>query len=310
MTLRNQISYFILLLIFFINPAFSEQLIIEPDMGRAPILAAINHATHSIQLVMYGLTDQECIAALLAAKNKNLQIILEKSPYKATDENAAAINQLQQHKVDLIWPNPEYQLTHQKTFIFDHKTALVMTFNLTHSSFTKERNFALLTDNPDIVQEIEHVFIADKQHLSASVKNSNLAWCPNNCRTRILTLINSAQHTIQVYAQDITDYQVTGALAKAARNGVNVKLILSAAANKPKNNKRFHYLTQSGVVIHFNQRYIIHAKVIIIDQQRALLGSINLTEPSINDNRELSILTTDPTSLKELNKTFADDWMS
>jgi cardiolipin synthase len=306
MTFRNKL---ILLLCFFVfsNQTFSDQLIIEPEMGRAPIIDAINHAS-SIQLVMYGLTDETCINKLIAAKNKNLQIILEKNPYKANDENNIAIDLLQKNNISLYWPNPQFKLTHQKTFIFNHNKAMIMTFNLTRSSFTKERNFALLTTNQHIVDEIEFVFTADRKHHDVSVNNPYLAWCPNNCRKRIHFLIRQAHHSIHIYAQDISDYSITGALATAARNGVHVQLLLSASANYQKNKKRFAYLSHSGVEIHFNKQYIIHAKVIIIDQQRALLGSINLTEPSMNDNRELSVITTDVQVIKELINTFTEDW--
>lgn len=306
MTFWKKLTLLIFLFIFS-SQVLSDQLVIEPDMGRTPLLAAMKNA-HAIQLVMYGLTDETCIAALIAAKNKNLQVILEKNPYKANDENSAAIDLLQHNKILLYWPNPHFKLTHQKTFIFDHNTALIMTFNLTHSTFQKERNFALLTTNSHIVNEIESVFNADKNHEPVLVTDPDLAWCPNNCRERILALIRHAEHSIKIYAQDVSDYSITGALAKAARNGIHVQLLLSESANRQHNIKRFAYLTHAGVKIHFNKQYIIHAKVIIIDQERALLGSINLTESSINDNRELSLITTDANVIRELLKTFNNDW--
>jgi phosphatidylserine/phosphatidylglycerophosphate/cardiolipin synthase-like enzyme len=307
MALRNKLILLLFLFIFSSN-VFSDQLIIEPDMGRAPILTAMNHAKSSIHLVMYGLTDEKCIEALIDVKNKNLQILLEKNPYKAEDENTLAIKLLQENNVPLYWPNPEFKLTHQKTFLFDHNKVLIMTFNLTHSTFTKERNFALLTTDQAIVDEIESVFEADKKHHHIAVNNPNLVWCPNNCRERIRSLIKNAKSSITIYAQDISDYSITGTLGTAARSGIRVQLLLSESANRIKNQKRFEYLQRAGVLIHFNKHYIIHAKVIIIDNQYALLGSINLTESSINDNRELSIITKDPRVIKELITTFREDW--
>lgn len=303
------ILFFWIGLFLFCNKAFSDQLIIEPDMGRTPILAAINDTKSSIQLVMYGFTDQAFINTLINnAKNKNVKILLEKSPYKAADENLEAADLFQQNKINLRWSNPQFALTHEKTFVFDNKQALIMTFNLTHSTFTKQRNFAILTDNQSMVQEIEKVFTADWEHHPVTVDNPNLAWCPDNCRERITTFIDSAQHSVKVYAEDLTDYQITGTLAAAARSGVKVQLLLSKQANQNKNKKRFTYLTRAGVEIHFNQQYVIHAKVIIIDEQRALLGSINLTAASMHDNRELSMITSEKNITQKLLSTFANDW--
>lgn len=67
-------------------------------------------------------------------------------------------------------------------------------------------------------------------------------------------------------------------------------------------------MRKAGVDIHFSQKYLIHAKVIIADNKRAILGSINLTNASIDKNRELSVITQDPIVIRELSKTFDSDW--
>ena len=55
---------------------------------------------------------------------------------------------------------------------------------------------------------------------------------------------------------------------------------------------------------------MIHAKVFIIDNEKAVIGSINLTRASLDDNRELAVITEDPTVLKQLIHTFDQDWKS
>jgi phosphatidylserine/phosphatidylglycerophosphate/cardiolipin synthase-like enzyme len=62
------------------------------------------------------------------------------------------------------------------------------------------------------------------------------------------------------------------------------------------------------VNIRFSKQYIIHAKVIIVDQQRAIIGSINLTRNSLESNRELAIITHDPKVLLKLIIVFKQDW--
>src|SRR5437763_8266247 len=110
----------ILFLLFFTHPLLADDLIIEPDAGRAPILSAIQHAKSSIALVMYGMTDEHFTKALIDAKNqgKLVQILLESEPYKASDENNNAKQKLQSAHVDLRWPDKQFKLTHQKTFLF------------------------------------------------------------------------------------------------------------------------------------------------------------------------------------------------
>jgi len=308
---KNFYPIFFITFIFFFFSSFSvaEKLIIEPDAGRAPLLAAIKNAKSSIDIVMYGFTDEAFINALVAAKNhgKNVNVLLEPQPYKAENENNKTIRQLHAENIQLQWPDPSFKLTHQKTLIFDQQSAIVMTFNLTHASFNRERNFALILTEPNEVQEIKQVFDADWTHQNITVTHPNLLWSPNNSREKILRFIQSARSEIKIYAQDVTDYQTIGALANAARTGVNVKILLSASAEKWQSRK-FSFLKKSGVMIHRSRHYYIHAKVMMIDHQRAILGSINLTKPSLDDNRELSVITQDADVIKQLNDTFDHDW--
>lgn len=284
----------------------ADELIIEPDSGREPILTAIKQSKLSINLALYGLTDKSFMQPLAEAKKagKSVRVLLEPQPYKAMNENAQAIQFLQHTQIPLHWPDTQFKFLHQKTFLFDHHAALVMTFNLTHSSFKNERNFALLITNPAMVQEIQQVFDADWQRQKVTVENPNLVWSPDNSRKKILALIQQAQSEIKIYTQNIADYQVIGALAKAARANIKVQILLSTLPTQ----KRLNYLLRAGVKVHFSHGYMIHAKVMLIDQKRAMIGSINLTRTSLDENRELSVITEDKKAVHELIETFKHDF--
>jgi cardiolipin synthase len=296
------------LVLFQVNCYADETLIVEPDMGRAPLLAAIKQAQSSVDVVMYGLTDDSFIDALInASHHKNVRILLQHYPYINTDENLKAITAFQAANVALHWPDDKFKLTHQKTLLFDNHSALVLTFNLTHSSFTKERNFGLLITDPTLVSKIQQVFNADWQHQNVEVHDPDLVFSPDNSREQLVQLINNAHSSIAMYAEGLSDYEIVGALANAARRGVEVSILTSTYHDK-KPGKQFMYLGRAGVKIHFSHAYIIHAKVIIIDNDHALLGSINFTRQSINGNRELSVIIHDKKIVDQLSQYFTMDW--
>lgn len=182
-----------------------------------------------------------------------------------------------------------------------------MTFNLTRSSFERERNFALLIDDPDEVKEITQIFHADQNRKSFSPQNPNLIWSPDNSREKLFSLIQQTQKSLEIYAQDISDYKTIGELARAAHRGVNISIITSTKPSE-KNKKKYAYLTRAGVLIRYSKQYYIHAKVIIVDHHKAMLGSMNLSKPSIDNNRELSIITINPEIIHQLENTFSYDW--
>jgi len=296
---------YFLLLCAFPTLVLADQLIIEPDMGRAPILERISGAKHTIHLMMYGLTDKTLLDALIKQKERGrtVQIILEKTPYKAINENVKAIAALKHANVALQGSIPNIRLIHQKTLITDGQEAMVMTFNFTNSAFKNDRNFALVVDDAKTVKEIAAVFAADWNHVTYTDHPDNLLYSPDDSRTKLLGLIRDAKKSIKIYAQSLTDYQITGALADRARQGVEVS-ILSSNRMKPKAQA---YLMRAGVKLHHSKHRYIHAKVMIFDDESAIVGSINLTPASIDTNRELSVITRDKSVVNQLAAQFAKD---
>lgn len=295
-----------LIILFFILIAevHAEELFIEPDMGRAPIINAISQAKKSIDLVMYGFTDNQLLSSLIQAKQKGItvRIILEKNPYRATDENTRTLNILAQYHIDVMQHKLPFKLIHQKTLIIDDNKAIVMTFNFTHSSFKNERNFGLFVSKPEIVNEIESQFQADWE-ARPNLNKLNLIWSPDNSRRKLTDILQQTHTIIQIYAQNINDYKMIGLLGKAAKNGAKVTIITST----PLYPKQQKYLEKNHVKIHYVRHLIIHAKVIMLDKRYAILGSINLTKASLEQNRELSIITSDPQTLAALEKVFNGD---
>lgn len=294
--------------LFLFSPIlYADQLIIEPDDGRAPILSAIQQAKQSIELVDYGLTDETIINALIQAKKsgKNVDVLLECAPYKNENENIVAINQLHTANIKIICGNPLFKFTHQKTFIFDHTTAIIMTFNLTRSTFKNERNFAIHISDPKIIDEIDTIFHADISRNVNAVSEASLFWSPNNSREKIISELNSAQKSIQIDAENISDNEIIKKLAALSRRGILIEILHS---HINMHNKKIRLLRHTGVQFKKSKHQIIHAKVILIDHQRAILGSINLTKNSLNNNRELAILITDPDIIQQLSDTFEKDW--
>ncbi|MBV9575053.1 MAG: hypothetical protein JO149_00320 [Gammaproteobacteria bacterium] len=306
--MRSTLTAVIAVLFFtlFSFPLYADELIIEPEMGRQPIIHAIDNAHQSIQIVMYGFTDKSLLEKLIQQKRngRTINIILEEKPYQTEAENNKTFSILKHEAIPFIANIPSLRLIHQKTLIIDKQKALVMTFNFTHAAFKRERNFALIVDDPQRVNAIENIFSADWHNTPVLNPSAQILLSPEDSRQKLLSFIAQAKYTLQIYAQNINDYKIIGALAKAARKGIHVQLLSSTNLRE----KEAHYLIRAGVKISYTKKLIIHAKVIILDNEKALIGSINLTRASLDDNRELSVITEDTHVIKSLTKTFNHDW--
>ena len=67
-------------------------------------------------------------------------------------------------------------------------------------------------------------------------------------------------------------------------------------------------LQDVGVKVHTMKHLKLHAKMLLADSKRAIIGSINLAPGSFDGRRELAIETDDPVAIKRLEKTAIDDW--
>lgn len=298
----------IIVLFFFTFAAFADQLIIEPDMGRKALQQAIFQTEYTLHLVMYGFTDEQLLNALLDQKKRgrSIHIILERTPYKSEKENIKTIQRLNENHIEWQGHIPPFRLIHQKSLMIDGKKAIIMTFNLTKSTFLRERNFGLVVDDLPTVKEIEAIFSADWNHIAVTSHAANLIFSPDNSRSKLYDLISNAKNSITVYAQSIHDDKLVGALANAARRGVTVRILTSSSLHT----KAVDYLLQMGASVHQSQHYYIHAKVMIIDNQKAVIGSINLTSASLDHNRELAVITRNAKVIRQLNATFETDWFN
>ncbi|HIC93922.1 MAG TPA: DNA-binding protein, partial [Anaerolineae bacterium] len=268
---------------------------------------ALRQAESSILMKMYLMTEREVIAALkdAVARGVSVRVMLEEDPYGYGD-NEAVFADLQAAGVQVKWANPAFRLTHEKSIVVDGRMALIMTLNQTHSAFTRNREFGVITSDPADVAEIVAVFEADWERRAPVLSNPRLVWSPDNSRERILALLDGATESLDLEQLAMQDEEVEDHLIAAAERGVRVRVLTSPGieANEPG----LERLREGGVEVRYLKKPFVHAKVIVADGRRALVGSINISTASLDFNRELSILLDDPEALDTLEITFEQDW--
>lgn len=212
----------------------------------------------------------------------------------------------------------EFTVTHQKTFTFDGSKAIIMTFNLAANYFGGTRDFGLVTTYPEEVAEIARVFNADWGYAPASVEAPSLVWSNVNSRAKILALMRGATKTLDIYNEELEDWECLNAMTAEAAAGVTVRVIsaqLGGTGAADGNRASRIYLNANGVQAKYmpTAAYLYcHAKMILADQgtsnARAFLGSENFSQTSLDKNRELGILLNENDILTRLHNTFETDW--
>jgi phosphatidylserine/phosphatidylglycerophosphate/cardiolipin synthase-like enzyme len=292
----------------------SYTLLTEPDQGLQPIYSLLSSAQKSIDMTMYELSDTQVTTILTtaAANGIAVRVILDQNNEKAN--NTAAYNTLTAGKVAVHWANPAYACTHQKTITIDQATSAIMTLNLTPEDYATTRDFAVTTNNPADVAAIETTFNAD--FINATITpptGQNLVWSPTNSRAAITALISGAQKSLLISQEEFDDPGLQSALEAALKRGVAVTLVQENL--KGEYSAALNVLKAAGAVIAiYSSRtgYYIHAKTFLADygtpQASLFVGSENFSTDSLNDNRELGLIFSDPACMDGVQAAITADY--
>src|SRR5690242_4774924 len=182
-----------------VMPSSGVTIIVEPNNNHASeLINAINGAQHSVYMTMYQIDNTSIINALVARKQAGLdvQAILDGST-TCKSWNTPAYNTLHSAGVAVVWSNPTFTYTHEKTVIIDGKTAWIMTMNANTSPPSSNREYlAIDTDTADVA-EATAVFQAD--HAMQSITpTGGLVVADTNARQKLVTLIDSANTNLDI----------------------------------------------------------------------------------------------------------------
>ena len=275
----------------------AERLLVMPDDGPAPVLELIDNARESIRFKIYLFTYREAREALIRAAQRgvDVRVLMDPEPVGGGESNAETFRLLQQGGVNVRWAQGAFKHHHEKSMVVDDRIALIATFNFTYSSFTQNREYGLLTTQPDVVADVADIFEADWRAEGVRVVgDSPLVLSPENSRARITALIRQAKDRLWLEQATLLDDDITDALIDAARRGVDVRFIAPKREEDDRAADNLRRLQDAGGRVARLAQPYVHAKAILADGKRAFIGSVNLSYTSFELNRELGILTSEP----------------
>ena len=294
----------------------SHKLIVLPDDSAKPILEAINGAKRALNVRMFLFTDTSLLEAVIGAKKRGVKVRVMLNPARrgGEPENEATRKKLEKAGVDVIDSNPAFAVTHEKSMVVDDDTAFVKSLNWETKNLTETRDYAVLTAHGHEVREIVDCFEADWHRKDFDPgKHAHLIWCNHNGRDRIAEFIDGARHTLFVQNERYQDAVIIERLVRAARRGVKIHVM----ARPPHTLKKeklvegvggIRILDDVGVKVHKLKHLKLHAKMMLADEKRAIVGSINLSPGSFDSRRELAIEVDDEHVVKRLHHVARHDW--
>jgi cardiolipin synthase len=296
----------------------SRSLVVLPDDSARPLLDAINHASKSLRIKMFVFSDPAILQSVIAAHKRGVdtKVMLNPARRSGESENTECRKLLTSAGVNVLDSNPQFDLTHEKSMVVDDQTAFVMSFNWEPRNLTETRDYAVVTSAKHEVAEITECFDADWTRKAFTPgDHSHLIWCVGNGRQRIGQFIDEAKHTLFLQNERYQDQVIIERLVRAAERGVKVH-VMARPAHKLKKEKLeegvggLRILDDVGVKVHKLKGLKLHAKLLLADNVRGIVGSINLAPGSFDSRRECAIEVRDEDVVDRLHEVTHTDWQN
>ena len=297
------------------SKAKGQTLVVLPDDGMEPLLSAIAGASESILVKMFLFTEPRLIRALAAARRRgvNVRVMLNPARRSGESDNDAAKKKLRAARIAVKDTHPAFDVSHEKSMVVDGIFAFVSSHNWAPKNFGETRDYAVVTHDPREIEEVRAVFEADWKRDDFDCGERLLIWCRGNGRERLARFIDGARTRLYLQNERYQDPTIIERLVAAHSRGVKVH-VMSLPPHALKEKKLLEgvaglrVMADTGIRIHKLKGLHLHAKMLLADGKRAIVGSMNIAPGSFDSRRELAIETEDRAVVRRLDRTFRADW--
>jgi phosphatidylserine/phosphatidylglycerophosphate/cardiolipin synthase-like enzyme len=294
----------------------TRTLIVEPEDTVLPVLGLVTMAARSVDVKQFTLDEPRIVQALLDAHRRGVAVRAMLNPHRSSGSRANddTFATFEQAKLPVQWSNPAFAVTHEKSMVVDGERALIATFNFDEKYFTQTRDYGIVTTDPAQVAQVAQGFEADWARAPfAPDDQAGLLWSTSNSRRIMSHFIDGAKKSLSVQHPKFVDATVLARLVEAQARGVHVKVLCGGKhgisdTDIPDTFSSLRILGRFGVKVHRQKRPKLHAKLLIADGGRALIGSMNIDRSAFDLRRELGIVVDDGAIVKRLIEVFERDW--
>jgi len=273
------------------------KLLVQPDDGVKPLVAAIQKAKESIEIAIFRFDIPELERALMDAIKRGVRVqALIASTNRGGERTLRALEtRLLAAGATVARTANDLVRYHGKFFVIDGTDLYLLGFNFARAD-VRSRSFGLIVRNRVVVQEASKLFQADSTRQPYSGKSKSLMVSPVNAREHLSGFIAGAKKSLWIYDPEISDPPMIHLLEERAKAGVEVRII----GVVPRRTGLLKVRSLKAVRL--------HVRLILRDGERAFLGSQSLRAAELDRRREVGLLFRDRAIANRIAKLFDQDW--
>lgn len=274
------------------------KLLVQPDDGVAPLIAAIKRARKSVDIMVFRFDRADIRRALTDAVTRGVAVRT-----LIAHTNSKGDHRLRKLELDLLDAGVTVARTaddlvryHAKFFLVDRLRAFVLGFNFTGLDINRSRSFGIEVRSRRIVQELLTLFEADAGRLGYRPGLADVVVSPLNARDRLAAFIRASRRQLLIYDPKLSDPKMLALIRERVRAGVDVRVIGRVA--------------RGGTTITWARLAgrRLHVRAMMADSRRAFIGSQSLKAVELDKRRELGLVIRDRALVTQMESVFAEDW--
>jgi phosphatidylserine/phosphatidylglycerophosphate/cardiolipin synthase-like enzyme len=258
-----------------------DAIVTAPGDRRDVVVTTIRQARERLALSLYRCNDQIIFDELKQARERGVRVdVLVTARSGGGRKRLRKLWQaLEQTGVSLHPHTDPVVKYHAKYLVADDGPALIASLNFTRKCFAKTIDAIVVTYDADVVSGLRSLLTADcgDEPMPAQL-SPRLIVGPDNARRQFTSIIAQASSSIRLIDRKASDPALMTQLQTRASQGLRVELYDA---------KRLCGLRS-------------HGKIMLVDDQLAVIGGLSLNPMSLDFRREVAITVTEPAAVAEV----------
>jgi cardiolipin synthase len=262
-----------------------DRLVVAADERRAALVDVIRGARERITLSLFRCNDDEILAELAAATARGIVVeVLVTSRSKGGRKRRQKLwRALADTGATLSAYTDPVVKYHAKYLVADDGPAVVASLNFTRKCFRKTCDALLITHDPEVIADLRRLWTADRDRQPMpETLDERLIIGPERARRQFTALIIEARSSIRIMDAKLSDPDLVSLLNERRAAGLVVEVFAGKRVGELKS----------------------HGKIMLIDDQTLVVGSLALAALSLDFRREVAIVVRDKDAVAQAAELF------
>lgn len=251
------------------TPAWTDRVVTAPAERRDAILSTIRRARRSLTLSLFRCTDDGIVVELARAVDRGVRVdVLVTSRSKGRKKLRRLWDALETTGAAIHPYTDPVVKYHAKYLVADDGPAIVASLNFTPKCFRSTVDAVAITRDPAVIDGLLRLHAADREGRPLPQElPDRLIVGPERARRQLTALIAGAQSSIRLIDPKVSDPELMKLLETRRQEGITVEVHGAKKLNGLKS----------------------HGKLMLIDNQIAVVGSMALAALSLDFRREVAL---------------------